>query len=133
MVTRPSIYWREDVEREARELASGAIDPDDAVIAELFPESLLASTDQALSAFECVLKGLADPNDEQLSALLELTTRALNSINTDHGGDAYETDEREQLCAFLEESLVDAGCDLDAFAARNSMTRHQITDRWRAW
>jgi hypothetical protein len=50
MAIRPSARWRARVDEEARELAVGTRAPSDAFLSELFPESLLAATDEALRA-----------------------------------------------------------------------------------
>jgi hypothetical protein len=54
------------------------------------------------------------------------------AVDARHDG-PYETGEREQLCEYIESALERAGIDVDAFAARHRITRHEITDEWRDW
>jgi hypothetical protein len=56
----------------------------------------------------------------------------LNAVNARHGG-RFETDEREQLCEYIDNALDRAGIDVDALAARHRMTRDEITEEWRTW
>jgi len=138
MAERPTAWWREHVAAEAAEVAAGTLDPNDAGIADLFPEDMLARTDDVLAGFEADIAGLVDhryepATDAEIFEVIERTVRALNAVNARHDGAAYETGEREQLCAYLEAGLDDAGIDVDAFAGRHRMTRHEITDEWREW
>ncbi|MES9536656.1 hypothetical protein [Actinomadura sp. NPDC000600] len=132
MATRPTEYWR-DVAEEARQVAAGELDAEDASTAELFPEDMLIRTDEVLQPFERELAALIDPTDEEIFAVIQHVVLALNKVNEDYDGAAYETDEREQLCEYIENSLTDNGIDVDAFAGRHGLTRHEITDEWRDW
>ena len=71
--------------------------------------------------------------DDEIFAVIERTVKALNAVNARYGGAAYETGERELLCAYIEDVIDDAGIDVDALAKRHRMTRHEITDEWRRW
>ncbi|TYB66066.1 hypothetical protein FXF51_17890 [Nonomuraea sp. PA05] len=133
MAVRPTTVWRASVAEEARLVAAGERDPADAYAAELFPEPMLLSTDDVLSRFETDLGALSAPSDEELFAVVRRVVLALNHVNEEYGEAAYETDERELLCQYIEESIAEAGIDLDAFAARHGLTRHEITDEWREW
>jgi hypothetical protein len=138
MVERPTTVWRDDVAEEAAEVAAGTLDPGEANAAELFPEEIIAATDEVLAAFEADVAGLVghrgEPTgDAEIFQVIERTVRALNAVNDRHGGAAYETDERELLCSYIEDTLDEAGIDVDAFAGRHAITRHQITDEWRDW
>ncbi|MFJ4643213.1 hypothetical protein ACIP6Q_06700 [Streptomyces bobili] len=127
MASRPSARWRARVDEKATELAAGAQDPSDAFLSELFPESLLAATDGALQAFESEVGTLRGRDDEQRAVL------ALNEINEDHDGAGYETEEREQLCLYIDQALTEHGIDVAAMAARRGISRTEITDDWRDW
>ncbi|MGI8332908.1 hypothetical protein ACRYCC_23400 [Actinomadura scrupuli] len=133
MSVRPTDYWRQSVAEEARQIASGELDPECAYMAELFPEPMLNSTDEVLLLFERELTSLTNSSDEDIFAVIERVVLALNKVNDQHDGAAYETGEREQLCEYLEESLIETGIDIDALAGRRSLTRHEITDEWRHW
>ncbi|WP_326583058.1 hypothetical protein OG889_31265 [Streptomyces sp. NBC_00481] len=118
---------------EAEELAAGTLDPECACMAGLFPEELLTATDAVLDTFENELRGLAEAYDAQIFGAVERVVLALNAVNEAHGESAYETDEREQLCDFIDQSLTERGVDVVALAARHGLGRYQITDRWRGW
>ena len=130
---RPSDVWREDLAEETAELAAGILDPDDADLAELFPESLLTGTDQALAAFEQEVQALAPSSDSDVLQAVQLVMLALNAVNNDHDGAAYETDEREMLCAYIDETLVEAGVDVRALELRQGLKPQTIGDKWRDW
>ncbi|MFF3876248.1 hypothetical protein [Streptomyces sp. NPDC001978] len=133
MAGRPTTNWRDGIVKEAEELATGTLDPECACMAELFPEELLTSTDAVLDTFEMELPGLAEADDAQIFGVVERVVMALNAVNEAHDGSAYETDEREQLCDFIDQSLTEHGVDIVALAARHGLGRYQITDKWRKW
>ncbi|MER6154852.1 hypothetical protein ABT147_04815 [Streptomyces sp. NPDC001868] len=133
MAIRPSARWRARVDEEAAEVAAGTRDPSDAFLAELFPGSLLGATDGALRAFELDVDALRDQDDEQAFKAIERVVVALNEINEDHDGAGYETEEREQLCLYIDQTLTEHGIDVPALAARRGITRTEITDDWRDW
>lgn len=120
MAERPTAEWRAYV----AEYPDGA---------ELFPEALLTRTDEVLATFEAEVAELTDPSDDEVFAVIERVVLVLNAVNEEYGEAAYETEEREQLCAYIEETLTEAGVDVDALAARRGLTRHEITDEWREW
>lgn len=72
-------------------------------------------------------------NYPQTMAQVEKTVVALNQLNDDCEKSLIETDQREDICAFIEEAIIAAGTDLDALAASQNCTRHEITDEWREW
>jgi hypothetical protein len=133
MATRPTDYWRQSAAEEAEQLASGELDAEDAFAARLFPDDMLIRTDGVLQPFERELASLTNPTDDEIFAAIQRVVLALNKVNDDYDGNAYETGEREQLCAYIEESLIEAGIDIDTFAGRHGLTRHEITDEWRDW
>lgn len=100
-------------------------------MAGLFPEELLTSTDVVLDAFESELPGLGEANDAQIFGVVERVVLSLNAVNEAHSESAYETDEREQLCEFIDQSLTEHGVDIVALTARHGLGRYQITDKWR--
>ncbi|MEV7071277.1 hypothetical protein [Streptomyces sp. NPDC093990] len=133
MAERPTTSWRHGIAEEAQELAAGTLDPDCACMAELFPEKLLTATDAVLDTFEGELPGLGKAGDEQVFAVVERIVLALNAVDEAHNGGAFETDEREELCDYIDESLTEHGVDVVALTARHGLGRYQITDRWRKW
>lgn len=133
MPERPSNGWRAAVAEQLAQVRAGTLPPEEAWDLELFPESLLDATDAALGRFEDDLAALDPYADDTVMAAVERVIRALNEVDADHGGAAYQADEREELCAYLDEALVAAGVDVAALAARQGVPRAGLTDRWRGW
>ncbi|KMS90036.1 hypothetical protein ABZT16_18460 [Streptomyces flaveolus] len=133
MAERPTTNWRRGIAEEAAELAAGTLDPDCACMVDLFPDELLSATDAVMDAFEAELLTLADGDDERVFALVEHVVLALNAVNEAHDECAFETDEREQLCLYIDEALTEQGVDVAALTARQGLGRHELTDQWRDW
>ncbi|MFF7535210.1 hypothetical protein ACFZB2_40035 [Streptomyces bobili] len=133
MAIRPSARWRARVDEQATDVAAGARTPSDAFLSELFPESLLAATDAALQVFESEVGTLRDRDDEQVFEAVKRVVLALNEINEDHDGAGYETEEREELCLYIDQALTEHGIDVAALASRRGISRTEITDDWRDW
>jgi hypothetical protein len=133
MVERPTTNWRRGIAEEAAELVAGTLDPDCACMVELFPEELLLETDAVLDVFEAELPTLAEGDDARIFAAVERVVLALNAVNEAHDECAFETDEREQLCAYIDEALTERGVDAAALTARRGLGRYELTDRWRDW
>ncbi|MFF2659854.1 hypothetical protein ACFVUH_21135 [Kitasatospora sp. NPDC058032] len=134
MAKRPTDVWRESIAEEAAAVAAGTLDPECAYSAGFFPESLLTTTDDVLAAFEADVAALdGSPSDDDVLGAVERVVLELNRVNEAHDEAAYETDERELLCAYIDASLVAAGIDVAALAERQGLGRHEITDRWREW
>ena len=133
MAERPTTSWRRGVAQEADALAAGTLDPDCACMAELFPEELLVATDAVLDAFETELPPLAEAEDVRIFAVVERVVLELNAVNDAHGGGAFETGEREELCAYIDECLAEHRVDVVALTARHGLGRYELTDRWREW
>ncbi|WP_284437400.1 hypothetical protein [Streptomyces sp. TUS-ST3] len=102
-------------------------------MAELFPEGMLLATDAVLDTFEAALPPLTEAEDTRIFAVVERVVLALNAVNEAHGGGAYETGEREELCAYIDESLTEHRVDVVALTARHGLGPHELTDRWREW
>ncbi|MFJ5278192.1 hypothetical protein [Streptomyces parvulus] len=133
MAIRPSARWRARADEEATELAAGTRAPSDAFLSELFPESLLAATDAALHEFELDVEALRDQDDEKAFEAIKRVILVLNGINEDHDGAGYETQEREELCLYIDHALAEHGIDVPALVARRGISRTEITDDWRDW
>jgi nucleotide-binding universal stress UspA family protein len=119
----------------AREVAAGTFAPQCAGVADLHPESLLRATDSALDAFEDEVRALREPSDEAVFGTVERVVLALNAIDGDgqHGDAGFCTEEREQLCEYIDRTLSRHGVDVAVLAARRGIGRSEITDRWRDW
>jgi hypothetical protein len=133
MAERPTTSWRRGIAEEAEELAAGTLDPECACMAGLFPEELLTATDAVLDVFETELPGLVEASDERVFVVVERVILTLNAVNEAHNGNAFETDEREELCDYIDESLTEHGVDVVALTARHGLGRYQLTDKWRKW
>jgi hypothetical protein len=120
MADRPTEVWRADV----------AEDPDRA---DLYPESLILRTDEVLAEFEVEVADFEAPSDDDVFSAVENVVLALNAVNEEHDETGYETDERELLCAYIDETLTEAGIDVAALAARRGLGKYEITDKWREW
>ncbi|MFE2580249.1 hypothetical protein [Streptomyces sp. NPDC059378] len=135
MANRPTDNWRAWMTETAREVAAGTLALECAGDADLYPESLLRATDAALEAFEGEVRALQEPSDEVVFGTVEGVVLALNAIDGDgqHGGAGFCTEEREQLCEYIDLTLSEHGVDVAALAARQGIDRSEITDRWRDW
>ncbi|MEV4332425.1 hypothetical protein AB0K02_18120 [Streptomyces sp. NPDC049597] len=109
MAERPTISWRNGIAEEERELAAGTLDPECACMAALFPEELLVATDEVLDVFEEALPRISEDGDERVFSVVERVVLALNAVNEAHGCAAFESDEREELCAYIDEALTEHG------------------------
>jgi hypothetical protein len=65
--------------------------------------------------------------------VVERVVPALNAVDKAHDGSAFETDEREELCDCIDQSLTEHGVDAVALTARHGLGRYQLTDKWRKW
>jgi hypothetical protein len=136
VATRPTARWRSEIQEEAAALAAGRLSPDDAAAAELWSEYLLTQTDLVLDGFDTAVQRLANPTDDQIMAVVRAVIIGLNRVNAnleDRNETPYETEERDDLCAYIDESLEEAGIDLDDLAARTGIGRYEFTDQWRQW
>ncbi len=60
-------------------------------------------------AFAAESPTLADGDDARVFAAVERVVLALNAVNEAHDECAFETEEREQLCAYIDEALTEQG------------------------
>lgn len=135
MANRPPENWRAYMAEIAREVAAETLAPECASVADLYPESLLRATDAVLEAFEDEVRALREPSDEAVFGAVERVVLTLNAINEDsqYGGPCFCTEEREQLCEYIDLTLSEHGVDVAALAARRGIDPAAITDRWRDW
>ncbi|MGW4725190.1 hypothetical protein [Streptomyces sp. NPDC004291] len=129
MAERPTTSWREGIAREAEQLAAGTLDPGCACMADLYPDDLLTATDIVLDSFDEEVAGLDSDEDVRVFAAVERVVLALNAVDDIHCG--YETDEREALCAYIDQALSEHGVDVAALTARHGLGRYELTDKWR--
>ncbi|MEU6309049.1 hypothetical protein [Streptomyces chartreusis] len=88
-------------------------------MAGLFPEEVPTATGAVLDTFENELSGLCKARDEQVLAVVERVVLALNAVDEADNGSAFETDERQELCDYIDESLTEHGVDVVALTARH--------------
>jgi hypothetical protein len=133
---RPSDEWHRRVAEEAAEVAQGSLSPDDVNAAVVWPEPLRSGTDTVLAAFEEQLRTLASPSDEDVLRAVRQVALALNEVNdrqSHTGSFGYETEEREELCKYIDASLEESRIDVRALEARHGIDRGEIAGNWRRW
>jgi hypothetical protein len=116
MALRPTETWREDADVLWKR-----------------PEPLLDLIDQALYAFETDVAALGDEaDDEKVFDVIRRVVVELNTLDHEHGA-AFDTVDREELCAYIDATLTEHGVDVAALAERRGIDRAAITDEWRDW
>jgi hypothetical protein len=75
MVERPTAQWREQVADEKAGLTSGALDPDDAIATELWPELMIQETDKVLDRFDTAVADVVEHRFEAALAARHRMTR----------------------------------------------------------
>jgi hypothetical protein len=136
MAIRPTVMWRAKIQDEATAVAGGTLAADHAYAAQVWSDYLLTHTDAVLEDFEVAVARLRDPSDSEIMAEVKKVVLALNKVSEelyDRGAFPYETDEREALCTYIDQTLEDAGVDLEALTGRLGIGRMGITDEWRDW
>ncbi|MFB7734445.1 hypothetical protein ACFC08_08645 [Streptomyces sp. NPDC056112] len=95
----------------------------------------MQATEQALQAFEENVRALTAPSDAEVFDSVKRVVLRLDAINEDdqHGGAGFCTEEREQLCESIDQTLSEHNIDVAAPAARSGIDRAEITDAWRDW
>ncbi|MGC4894382.1 hypothetical protein [Micromonospora sp. DT31] len=133
MPERPTAGWRHHLEEQRAQRRAGTLKEGEDWALEAYPDSLIAATDTALADFEQVLTRTDPESDTAVLGAVQHVVLALNAANANHSDAAYDTDEREALCDYIDQALVGAGVDTDALTARQGLERWEITDRWRTW
>ncbi|WP_069462003.1 hypothetical protein [Actinacidiphila rubida] len=133
MAVRPSEHWRALITEEGRQVTAGMLDPECARMADSYSENFLSDTDAVLTEFQSNVSAIAEPMDDQVFHVVGSVVLALNEVNDRYETSTFDTDEREQLCVFIDEVLTEHGIDVAGLAARHRISRYEITDRWRRW
>ncbi|MFD5771106.1 hypothetical protein ACFWIN_35460 [Streptomyces sp. NPDC127049] len=130
MANRPPENWRAWMAEVARDVEAGILEPECPGAAEMYPESRLRVTDSALEPFDAEVCGLLEPFDDEGFGAVERVVLALNAVDGDasHGGAGCCTEQREQLCEYIDLTLGENGVDVAALAARRGIDRAEITD-----
>ncbi|GAA1565579.1 hypothetical protein GCM10009827_103990 [Dactylosporangium maewongense] len=130
MIERLTHRWRQETAEQEAAIAAGTLSPDDAYALAFFPPAFVAAVDAALEAYEQEIARLDPPTDEAVWAAVERVVVALNDIDVEFGRH-IETMTREELCAYIEEVLADAGIDVDALLERRGVD--EVAGEWRDW
>jgi hypothetical protein len=127
----PTVRWREQRDEEQRELDSGKRSKKHAFFTRIHPDAFLIRMERILGE---LVQGVG--NCEQSAAGFEPVMKAIqkcvegvNAVNRDFDGSSIETDEREEICAFIDAVIVARGIDIEALAASQKCSRHELTDR----
>lgn len=134
-VQLPTESWRERKAEERREFEEGTITADDCYMERLFPDAFVNRTERLLKEFVASVEQCSPSAADfpQVMQSIEALVIALNKVNEDFDHGVIETDEREELCAFIDKVIIAKGIDIDALAASQSCGRHELTDQWRDW
>ena len=114
-------------------MARSTLSPELAPARHLWPESLRSATDAALARFEAEVRALSLPSDEEILGVVKRLVLTLNKINDEHvrsGKTGYETDERDELCDYINASLQQAGIDVQALETRHGAQRGDLAGKW---
>ncbi|MEU4221198.1 hypothetical protein [Actinoplanes sp. NPDC026623] len=133
LAIRPTREWRDGITEEARLVAEGTLEEGFAVTAGLFPSDLLQRFDEIFDAFEQDVSELRLPAGDNAIAVIRRVVLELNSLNEEYDADAIATAERTMLCQYIDQTIAEAGVDLDDLAARHGVLREDLTDEWRTW
>ena len=131
----PTECWNERKAEERRRLAAGEISEAECHKAQLFPDAFVERTDALLKEFVASTEQCS-PSESDFHLIMESIETlvvALNQVNEDFDHSVIETDEREELCEFIDATVAARGVDLDKLAAFHGCGRHELTDQWRDW
>ena len=121
---------------EKRAFEAGEITADECYMEQLFPDEFIDRTEPLLITFANEIKTISQQGIEDfaaISAAIKYTVLALNKINVEFDHAVIETDEREQLCQYIDDVMESVSIDLDRLAEHLNCGRHEITDEWREW
>lgn len=130
---RPTVHWRAARTEQAADVAAGRVPADEAFLAELFPDAFLDPCDVLLAEFEAAIAPLGPTDFDAVYAAIEKLVLGLNDLNEEGEGGWIETDERERLCAYIDEVITGAGISVEALAGSRGVGTGEITDEWRDW
>ena len=73
----------------------------------------------------------ADGDFIKIMALVEVVVVSLNQLNETCKHSLIETDQRECICEFINQVIIENGIDLDALVSSQQCS--DITEEWREW
>jgi hypothetical protein len=128
--TRPTKMWRAQRQAEAEDLAAGRIDPAEVVCERLFPDTFLDAVDELLNAYDsCIVALGTGPNDyPRIMACMERAVVGLRDLEKRLGKSYVDTDERELLCAYLDNVIIQHGIDIRALAEWQGCGEYELAD-----
>jgi hypothetical protein len=133
MAIRPTTSWRESIAEEARLVAEDPLEAEFAVMAELHPVEAMERMDPLFATFERAISRPATSSDQQIMDAVRELVEALNVLHHEFADDLIATQERDEMCEYIDDALVDAGVDVDALCRRVGVERDELTDDWRHW
>lgn len=127
--------WRERKNEEQRDLAAGKIVAADCYMEKFFPDAFVDRTEVLLKDFMAAVDNCSSAENDfpRVMQHIEALVIALNNVNEDFDHAVIETDEREELCAFIDEVIQAKGIDIETLAKFQGCGRHELTDQWRDW
>ena len=135
MTQRPTTLWRNQRQDQQTAVAAGSLEREKAYMLDLFPEAFLGPADALLDSYDAEIA--AAPRDASgysaIMSAIEKLVLALNTLNEEGHGAWIETGERESLCEYIDQVIVDHGINIDALAASQDLERYELTDEWRDW
>lgn len=129
VIEKPSERWRSLAAEQEAAIAAGILLRGEAWAVALWPQEFIEAVDAALTAYEREVESLPAKTDEAIWAAVERVVLALNAADEA----CIETDEREDLCEYIDQVLAAEGVDVGALTARRGFSRHELTDQWRDW
>ncbi len=131
----PTIRWRKRRDEEQQELNDGDRPANEAFLTRIHPDAFLASMESIFTKYVQAIQQ-CDPSPAgfpQVMNAIKDCVLAVNHVNRNYDGFSVETDEREVICAFIENVIIASGIDISGLAAANNCTLHELTDQWRDW
>jgi hypothetical protein len=131
----PTEYWRNRKAEERQRFLAGKIAAKDCFMEQLFPDEFIERTDALLKEFISSISTFSSTEADysRVMAAIQLLVIELNKINDDFDGSVIETGEREELCEFIDNVIIERGIDIEALAASQDCDRNELTDEWRDW
>jgi hypothetical protein len=128
---RPSKRWSDEAAREDEAIAAGTLDPDQAPTRIYWPVEFRAAVDGVLDAYEAEVSRMDPSNDESVLAAVGHVVEQLNDVDDEYR--LIESGERDELAAYIDAVLTDAGVDIEALADRNNISPDLTEFGGRSW
>lgn len=125
---RPTKMWRAQKRADAEDLAAGR--PTEVLWERIFPDTFLDAVDELLNTYDSDIAVLGTSPDDypQVMACIEKAVVGLRNLKKRLGESYIDTDERELLCAYMDNVIVQHGIDIRALAASQGCTEYELAD-----